>query len=141
MNNNYDDIINLPHHISKKHPQMSIEARAAQFAPYAALTGYEDVVKETARLTNERIELDEEVKQVINEKIQIIKTEIKNMPEVCFTYFIPDCKKQGGEYVKVIGKVRKIDEYNQKIILENNSEIPINELIDISEGSVKNRNN
>ena len=72
MKNKYEDIINLPHHISNKHPQMTLEARAAQFAPFAALTGYDDEVKETTRLTNRRIELDEEAKSILDKKLQII---------------------------------------------------------------------
>lgn len=131
MSNKYDDIINLPHHISNKHPQMTLEARAAQFAPFAALTGYDDAVKETARLTNERIELDEETKSILDNKIQIIKEHISTRPEISFTYFIPDLKKDGGKYVTVTGIVRKIDEYRQVIILEDKTEIPINEIINI----------
>lgn len=137
MNDKYNNILNLPHHVSKKHPQMSIESRAAQFASFAALTGYSESVKETARLTNERIELDEEVKQILNEKIQIIKENIKNMPKISFRYFIPDSRKQGGKYVNVIGKVKKINEYNCNIILEDNTIIPIKEIIDISGDIVK----
>ena len=79
MNNKYDDIINLPHHISKKHPQMTLEARAAQFAPFAALTGYEDAINETARQTSEKIELDDEAKEILDNKIQIIKEQIDDM--------------------------------------------------------------
>ena len=131
MSNKYDDIINLPHHISNKHPQMTLEARAAQFAPFAALTGYDDAVKETARLTNERIELDEETKSILDNKIQIIKEHISTRPEISFTYFIPDLKKDGGKYVTVTGIVRKIDEYRQVIILEDKTEIPIHEIISV----------
>lgn len=131
MSNKYDDIINLPHHISNKHPQMTLEARAAQFAPFAALTGYDDAVKETARLTNERIELDEETKSILDNKIQIIKEHISARPEISFTYFIPDLKKDGGKYVTVTGIVRKIDEYRQVIILEDKTEIPIHETISV----------
>lgn len=131
MSNKYDDIINLSHHVSNKHPQMTLEARAAQFAPFAALTGYEDAIYETARLTNERIELDEESKSILDNKIQIIKEQISTRPTISFTYFIPDLKKDGGKYVTVTGIVRKIDEYRQIIILEDKTEIPINEIISI----------
>lgn len=128
----YDDIINLPHHESKKHPRMSLYARSSQFAPFAALTGYEDAVRETARETNERIEIDEELKLILDSKLQIITEQIKTKPEISFTYFIPDASKNGGKYVTVEGIVRKIDMYNQMIYLANNIEIPINEIIEIS---------
>ena len=130
-NGRYDDIINLPHHISKKHPQMSIENRAAQFAPFAALTGYDEEVKETARLTKERIELNEEVKEKLDIKIQMIKEKLSIRPTITFTYFIKDSKKAGGKYVDVTGVVKKIDEYKRIIILEDKTQIPINEIVDI----------
>lgn len=136
MNNDiskYDDIINLPHHVSKKHPQMSIESRSAQFAPFAALTGHSDAIKETARLTDERIEINEELKTIIDKKLQIIQEQISSRPEVSITYFMPDEKKNGGKYVTVVGNVKKIDEYKQVIILTDNTIIPINEMIDVTE--------
>lgn len=129
----YDDIINLPHHISKKHPQMSIEARSAQFAPFAALTGYDDEVKETARLTTEKIELTEEEKQILNRKLQEIKQKIKLNPKITITYFVADLKKDGGKYVTIEGIVKKIDEYNNKIIMKNGTEIYIADIVDINE--------
>jgi len=127
----YDDIINLPHHESKKHPRMSLEARSAQFAPFAALTGYEETIKETARQTDKRIEINEELKAILDEKLLLIKTRIKTKPNITVTYFVPDSKKDGGKYVSVTGKVIKIDDYKQKIILENKIEIPISEIIEI----------
>lgn len=131
LTHKYDDIINLPHHVSKKHPQMSLYQRAAQFAPFAALTGYEDAIYETSRITEEKIELDEEVKMIINEKLNKIKTNIQNTPKVSFTYFIPDLTKEGGKYVTVTDNVIKIDEYKKIILLENRIEIPISEIIDV----------
>ena len=127
----YDDIINLPHHISKKHPRMSLEARSAQFAPFAALTGYDEVIRETARLTNKRIEINEEMKAIFDEKLLMLKAQIQSKPSITVTYFVPDSKKDGGKYVSVTGKVIKIDEYKQHIILENKIEIPISEIIEI----------
>ena len=127
----YDDIINLPHHISKKYTRMSLEARAAQFAPFAALTGYDEVIRETARLTNQRIEINEELKAILDEKLQIIREKIHTKPNITVTYFVPDSKKDGGKYVTVTGKVLKIHEFKQKIILENKIEISISEIIDI----------
>jgi len=130
-NGKYDDIINLPHHVSEKHPPMSLEARSAQFAPFAALTGYDDVIKETSRLTNKKIELDEEQKIILNGKLKIIKEQISIKPKITVTYFIPDLKKDGGNYVTVTGNVRKVDDYMNLIILEDRTEIPISEIIEI----------
>ena len=127
----YDDMILLPHHQSKKHPPMSLYARSAQFAPFAALTGYEDAVRETARETKEKIELEEDWQVILDSKLQILQERISRKEEVTFTYFEPDLKKEGGEYVTVIGVVKKIDLIEQKIILSNKKEIPIGELIDV----------
>lgn len=135
MSNSYEkyrDIINLPHHVSLKHPQMSLEARSAQFASFAALTGYEDEVKETARLTEERIELDEELKEILDKKINSLKKQIKDSPRVTITYFVPDDKKEGGKYETITGKVKKIDCFNKEIILIGGEIVPIGEIIDIT---------
>ena len=128
----YDDIINMEHHKSKKHPPMSLYARSAQFAPFAALTGYEDAVRETAREVTERIEIDDELKNILDGKIQILSEQIKKKPEVIFTYFIPDLTKDGGVYISVTGIIKKIDTYSQIIILEDTTEIPINDILDIT---------
>ena len=130
----YDDIIKLSHHISKKHPQMSMEERAAQFAPFAALVGYEDAVEETARITNKRIELNEEEKNALNIKLQMLKEQIRIQiyPNITIMYFVPDLKKDGGKYIKISGTVKKIDEYRQLIILDDKTEIFINEIISIN---------
>ena len=128
----YDDIINLPHHVSKKHSQMSQEARAAQFAPFAALTGYDDAVKETARLTDDRIELDEEMKAIINDKLNVLEEHILEKPHATFTYFVPDIKKTGGSYNTITGNVRQIDLINNIIILTNKKKINIRDIIGIS---------
>ena len=127
----YDDIINLPHHISSKHPRLSMEQRAAQFAPFAALTGYGDSIKETARLTDNRIELNEEEKENINIKLQELKSKISTMPQVTITYIVPDVKKAGGEYITKMNRLKKIDEYKKTIILDDKTIIPINEVIEI----------
>ena len=131
MNKNYDDIINLPHHVSKKHPQMSLEARSAQFAPFAALTGYDEMIDETARVTNERKELNEEQKTMLDRKLREIQEKIETKPEIAITYFIPDLIKDGGEYVSITGKVRKVDRYKNVIVLEDKREIPIAEIVEI----------
>lgn len=129
--NNYDDIINLPHHISVKHPRLSKEQRAAQFAPFAALTGYGNAIKETARITEDRIELDEEEKKKIDNKINELKNKITEKPKVTITFFIPDIKKTGGEYVTIIGNLNRIDEYNKLLILEDKKKISIEDIIEI----------
>lgn len=128
---NYSDIINLSRPVSKR-PRMSLEQRSAQFAPFAALTGYEGQVKETARLTDKRIELNEELKEILDLKIQLIREKIKEQPDVTITYFIPDDKKQGGKYKTVTNSVKKIDTYKNEIILIDGTTIAIDEIIDIS---------
>ena len=127
----YENIIDLPHYVPKKHPQMSLEQRSAQFAPFSALTGYEEAVAETARLTSDRVELDEEEKTILDNKLMIIREQLHTKPVASITYFIPDNRKDGGEYVTVRGIVKKIDEYKQVIVLEGNTEIPILEIIKI----------
>ncbi|MGM9970168.1 MAG: hypothetical protein ACI35S_07215 [Anaeroplasma sp.] len=127
----YDDIINLPHHVSTKHQRLSMEQRAAQFAPFAALTGYGDAIKETARITEDRIELDDEEKIKLDNKLKKIQNNISNKPKVIVTYFVPDIRKSGGEYLTKVGNLKKIDEYNQLLVLDDKTEIPIKEIIEI----------
>ena len=134
---NYDDIINLKRPISK-HPKMSLYQRSAQFAPFAALTGYEGQVKETARLTDKRIELDEEVKVILDMKIQVIQEMLSNNPELELTYFIPDDKKEGGRYETIVDNIKKIDNYKQQFIMKNGLIIDIQEIIDINSDIFKN---
>ena len=121
----YDDIINLKRPASK-HPKMSLYQRSAQFAPYSALTGYEGQVKETARLTDRRIELDEELKVILDMKIQVIQELISNKPELEVTYFIPDKKKDGGRYETILDNINKIDIYKQQMVMQNGAIIDIN---------------
>ena len=128
---NYSDIINLSRPVSKR-PRMSLEQRSAQFAPFAALTGYEGQVKETARLTNKKIEINEELKEILNQKIQLIQEKIKEQPQIEITYFIPDSKKDGGKYETVTNSVKKIDTYKGEIILIDGTTIAIDEIIDIN---------
>ena len=127
-------MINLPHYISKKHPQMAMEERAAQFAPFAALVGYEDAVEETARITTKRIELNEEEKNILDMKLQMLneQMQVQIHPNITIMYFVPDLKKDGGKYIKISGIVKRIDEYKQLIILDDKTEISINEIISIS---------
>ncbi|NLK28716.1 MAG: YolD-like family protein [Clostridiales bacterium] len=128
----YDDIINLPHHESKTHPRMSKLNRAAQFSPFAALTGFDREIKEAARLTNKKIELDEIEKSVLDEKLRIIQDQISNQPEITITYFQPDEKKLGGTYLSISGIVKKIDGYNRAIVMQDGTRIKIEDIINIS---------
>lgn len=132
MNPKYEKNLNLPHHVSKRHPQMSLYARSAQFAPFAALTGYDEAVGETARITTDKKEIDEEIKKELDRKLQIIREHILENIKITFTYFIPDLKKDGGSYETTTGIVKKIDEYNQRIVLEDEFVIKLPEIIDIT---------
>ena len=134
----YDDIINLPHHVSAKHPRMSASDRAAQFSPFAALTGYGDEISETARLTDCRIEPDEEIKAELNAKLRIIAAGAGEMPAVEITYFRPDDRKRGGAYLTAAGKVKRIDEYAGAVIMDDGTVIPVEMIISV-EGDIFNR--
>lgn len=135
MTTKYDDIIHLPHHVSATRPHMSAIDRAAQFSPFAALTGHGAAVKETARLTDERIELDEDIKDDLSHRMQIVSDSIKEQPEISITYFKPDAKKNGGEYLTSISSVKKIDEYERVVVMTDCTIIPIDEIINI-EGEI-----
>lgn len=130
--NKYDDIIELPHHVSKRHIPMSTENRAAQFAAFAALTGYEDAIDETGRLTEDMIELDEDEIQLLDEKMNYILAHIGERPSVSFEYFVPDEKKQGGRYKVCHGIVKKIDEYKKIVVMEDGTIISMPQIRDIS---------
>ena len=130
--NKYDDIINLPHHVSTVHPHMPIIDRAAQFSPFAALTGHESAIKETARLTEQRIEMDENRKVLINEKLQILANQLSDQPIVSITYFLADEKKDGGAYITVTENIKKIDSYLRCIVLSSGVKIPIDDLWDVA---------
>lgn len=121
--NNYDDIIDLPRHVSKVHPQMSISDRAAQFAPFSALTGYKDAIIEVDRYTQEFIELDDSEKEVIGQKLYILNEHKKENIQIEITYFEPDKKKKGGIYKKVQSVFKCYDELKDMIVLENNVKI------------------
>lgn len=129
--NKYKDIINLPHHASKTRKPMSLYNRAAQFAPFAALTGYDDAIKETARLTEQKIELSDELKNMLNQKIKLIIENIKLQPEVVITYFVHDNKKSGGVYKTISGNVKRIDEVEKCIIFTNKLKIKVSDLLNI----------
>jgi hypothetical protein len=128
MTSPYDDIIHLPHHVSNKHPPMRRSDRAAQFSPFAALTGYNAAVKETARLTDSKLELDETEKAMLNEKLQQLVEQLETKPQVRITYFSPDEKKNGGAYVTAFGAVRKLDTAAHALCLTDGKRIPIDDI-------------
>lgn len=127
----YEDIVNLPPHISKKHPQPSMMDRAARFAPFAAITGYEEMVLEEARVTEERIDLDEGALALLNEKLNMIQEFLDEEPEVTITYFEPDKKKFGGAYITITGIVKRIDEYERLVIMKDGAKIFIDSIYDL----------
>ena len=129
MTDQYDDIIHLPHHVSSTRPRMSAIDRAAQFSPFAALTGYDTSIKESARLTDARIELDDSQKEEIGEKLRLVTGQLD--AEIKINYFLPDTKKTGGKYVLAAGAVKKVDEYERMIIMGDGKQIPIDEVIDV----------
>lgn len=129
--NKYDDIINLSHHVSNTREPMTLYNRAAQFAPFTALKGYDSAIKEVARITSKKIELAEDLKNILNENIKMINRNIKQNPKVIITYFIPDNKKIGGSYETIIGYVKRIDNVNKFIILNNNKKINFHNLLNI----------
>lgn len=127
----YDDIINLPHLTSVNHPRMSLYDRAAQFSPFAALTGHEDAIKEMARLTEQETELDEDEMVKLNEKLHTIKERAGDDAEVTITCFVPDEKKSGGAYISYTGSVKKIDVYAHTVVMADNTVIPIGQIREI----------
>lgn len=129
----YDDIINLPHFVSKKYPQMSMRDRAAQFSPFAALTGYDAAIKETARLTDRRVDLNDDMLQKLDEKMWVIRKRLSSVQKcrVVISYFERDLKKEGGKYLDIYGEVNKIDEYRNIIVFMNGERIPISDVINI----------
>ena len=127
----YDDIIDLPHHVSETHPPMSRADRAAQFSPFAALTGYDAAVRETARVTERRIELDEGVKAELNARLNCILEHLSEHPQVSLTYFVPDEKKSGGAYRTVTGAVRKLDSVAKTLTLADGTVVPMEEMVHV----------
>ena len=125
----YDDIINLPHHVSKMRPHMPMSDRAAQFSPFAALSGYGDAVKETARQTTKRIELAEDARAALEEKIRFLADTLSDDPTVEITYFQPDKKKSGGAYVTAVGIVKRIDDVERTIIMRDGLRIAVTDII------------
>ena len=130
--NDYDDIINMPHHVSKIRKPMSLQNRSAQFAPFSALTTYDEAIREVARETSKKIELDDGIKLMLNEKLCLIKNDIKLRPKVTITYFVRDNKKENrGRYKTITGNAKIVDEVYKRIILIDNTIISFDNVIDI----------
>ena len=127
----YSDIINLPHHELVTRQRMPRINRAASFAPFAALVGYEDAVKEKARFTDKKIELGEDEKKFLNVKLQLVNERLSDEPILIFTYFLSDDRKDGGKYLKHIGVIKRIDEYERKVIFKDKTKIPIDDIYEI----------
>lgn len=130
-NKKYDDIINLPHHVSLTHPHMSRLDRAAQFSPFAALTGYDAAIKETARLTDKKVELGEYELEELNRTLLELSDRISQYPQAMITYFEPDKRKEGGAYITVSKEIKRIDEIEQAIYFTDGSKIPLSDIFSI----------
>lgn len=131
MSGPYDDMIDLPHPISKKHPRMSIRDRAAIFSPFAALSGHGAAIAETARLTDQRMELDEDTRAELDRRQAVLLKHIAEQPEVTVTWFQPDERKDGGAYLTVTGRLKKIDEVERTLNLQDGTAIPLENVIDL----------
>lgn len=127
----YEAIIHLPHHVSSRRPKMSLTDRAAQFSPFAAVVGHEGAVRETARLTEQRRELDEMEKAIIDEQLREIEAQLPNGMDVKIVYFVPDELKTGGAYIAKAGKVKKLDVYLKEVHMKDGTRIPIEEILSI----------
>ena len=131
MSGPYDDIIRLPHPTSSRHPRMPISDRAAIFSPFAALTGHAAAIQETARLTDQRIELDEDTKAELDRRQAILLEHIGEQPEVTITWFCPDEKKSGGAYVVTVGRLKRVDDTAGALKLTDGLTIPLDEIVDL----------
>ena len=127
----YADIINLPHHVSRNHPQMSMGDRAAQFSPFAALTGHDAAIAEAARLTDEQPILDESVKQEISNLLQLAATDSNLVLNL--VYFVPDTRKAGGSYAETTGRIKKLLPHEKLLILDTGTRIPVEDIVAVTE--------
>ena len=131
MTDRYDDIIDMPHHVSNNRPRMSMSDRAAQFAPFAALTGFGAIITEAGRQTDERIPLGEADNEALNEKVRDVMRRAFQHPLITVTYFVPDSKKAGGTYKVYTGNVRTVSEFDRVIIFEDGTKILLDDTADI----------
>lgn len=134
MSTRYDDIIDLPHVITPGHRAMPKENRAAQFAPFAALTGYDAAVMEAGRYTEGRVELDESAREALDQRLQLLRDHIIELPEITVTYFIPDSHKSGGAYRTVTDHAKRIRLHTRTLELQCGESVPIDEIIDLQGG-------
>ncbi len=125
----YEDIIDMPHHESEVHQHMSLYERAAQFSPFAALTGHEDVIEETGRLTVSKVDIDESVKEKLDAELARIIDKIDECPYISVTYYKPDERKSGGAYITYEGNIQKIDEYARTIVMDNEVNISFDDIV------------
>lgn len=137
MKHPYEDIIHLPHPTSKNHPRMSIQERAAQFSPFAALTGHAAAIAETARLTDRKMELDEDTRAELDRRQAILLEHIDQQPEVTVTWFRPDEKKDGGAYITTTGRLKKIDQVERILVLTDGTRIPLEDVTDLESGCLR----
>ena len=136
MNGPYDNIIDLPHPTSKKHPRMSMEERAAQFAPFAALTGFGGVIRETGRLTDRRVELGESDRAELERTLNFLDSQEEEHPAVQVAYFLPDARKEGGAYVTVTGRLKRIDQVEGVLLLQEGVRVPIRDIREVRVASL-----
>ena len=130
---NYDDIINLPHFEPKNHPRMSMWNRAAQFAPFAALTGYDAAIQESGRLTDDWIDLGESGNEELNRKMELLLSKLSEQPHVTIVYYVPDEHKKGGSYQSYTGHVKRIDEYKQTMVMTDGKRIQLRMIRNITD--------
>lgn len=140
MSGPYDDIMDLPHPTSKKHPRMSMGERAAQFSPFAALTGFGEVIRETGRLTDQRVELGESDREELERQLNYLRACERERPGVQVTYFVPDEFKEGGSYTTITGKLKRVDPGERILMLEEGHKIPIGEIVFLKVEEMRGRN-
>lgn len=133
MKNPYEDILHLPHPVSKKRQRMSLHDRAAQFSPFAALTGYEAVIAETGRITDRDFELAEDGTRMLDDALRALEARLEEHPEVSVTWFVPDDRKSGGAYRTVAGCVRNLDRMRKMLLMEDGTQIPFGRILEIEE--------
>ncbi len=131
MSGKYDDMLDLPHPDFPNHPRMPVAGRAAIFSPFAALTGHADAIAETARQTQQQIELDEDSRLLLDQKQKWLEKIIAERPEVAVTWFQPDARKEGGSYAVTSGRLKKLDPINRVMVLEGGAEIPLDSILDL----------
>ena len=134
MSGKYDDILHLPHPTSAKHPRMPVSERAAMFSPFAALSGHAGAIAETARLTDQRMELDEDTRAELDRRQAVLLEHIAEQPEVTVTWFQPDERKDGGSSVTVPGRLKRIDPVERVMTLRDGTSIPLEDVAELESG-------